>query len=185
MSGLLPYSEAVKFLDSDAMTHYVITKAKEANNGGLSVPHLSIQTTHTDVDGNEVKSDWMEMAGVPQETDLTDLLLSMSTSTSTSTSQGLLNSSDIGQCSNITSDDDSLNSSNQDNIGSFYNEAVDNVMVASEADRRAAVKYEWRSENLLGAMLEAMPDGWPQEMPFDESHFSRFDSTRLAVVVSS
>lgn len=42
-----------------------------------------------------------------------------------------------------------------------------------------------RSENLLGAMLEAMPEGWPEEIPFDASHFARFDPTRCVFIYSS
>lgn len=174
VSGLLPYAEAVQWLDSDALSDMVISQAKEANKEGLSVPHLSIRSSNPSTVNEE---EWIELAGVPQEAELTDLLKLLLEPSSTSTTSSFINASSIHtteqQCTSVSSDKSTSSAT------TTYDRSKQlDLFESTEADIRAASRYEWRSENLLRAMLEAMPEGWPTEMPFDESHFSRFDPTR-------
>jgi hypothetical protein len=152
-SGLLSFDRAVQFLESDALTHSVIYQAKEANRSGLSVPHLSVRSQHQQ-ESTIKKSDdddWVELAGVPQEQELKDMLLSIisssssSSSTPSSSSSGNQCSSVQGsgnQCSSVQGCDSEREGDDDDLF--CHEDKNSDVFATSKADVRAAIQYEWR-----------------------------------------
>jgi hypothetical protein len=138
---LLSFDRAVQFLESDALTHSVIYQAKEANRSGLSVPHLSVRSQHPQESTikKSDEDDWVELAGVPQEQELKDMLLSIiSSSTPSSSSSSMVSGN---QCSSVQGSDTKKEDDDDD---LFCHEDGSDVFATSKADVRAAIQYEWR-----------------------------------------